>query len=100
MKKLSIKNLVIEVADIKRKEDYENAIYNALASASPEAGYVNLVKVKVADIPLDKLQCILQHIEKDLTKQGLTNCVFVPIHPQGIQDITIEKLEWTDEERV
>ena len=100
MKKLNIKNLTINIADVEQKEDYEKAVYRAFETISLDAEVVNLVKVKVADIPLDKLQCIIRHIKEDFTEQGLTNCVFVPIHPQGIQDITIEKLEWTDEERV
>ena len=96
-KKLHIKNLTVDIADVKQKEAWEKAVSRAFESISPEAEYVNLVKVKVGDVPVDKLQHILRHIKEDLTKQGLTNCVFVPLHPQGIQDITIEKLEWTDE---
>ena len=98
MKKLNIKNLAIDVVDVAQKEDWEKAVYRALESVSPEAEYVNLVKVKVGDIPMNKLQFILRHIKEDLVAQGLANCVFVPIHPQGIQDISIERLEWTYEE--
>jgi hypothetical protein len=98
MKKLNIKNLTINLADNTQKEDWEKAVSRAFESVSPVAEVVNLVKVKVSDIPLDKVQYILRHIKEDLAEQGLTNCVFVPLHPQGIQDITIEKLEWVDEE--
>ena len=98
MKKLNIKNLTIDIADTEQKEAWEKAVSHAFESITPEAEYVNLVKVKVGDVPVDKLQHILRHIKKDLTEQGLTNCVFVP---QGIQDITIEKLEWNyEEERI
>ena len=98
MKKLSIKNLTINLADNTQKEDWEKAVSRAFESVLPEAEVVNLVKVRVPDISLDKVQYILRHIKEDLAEQGLTNCVFVPLHPQGIQDITIEKLEWVDEE--
>lgn len=100
MKKLNIKNLTIDIADVEQKEEWEKAVSRAFETIIPEAEYVNLVKVKVGDVPVDKLQYILRHIKEDLAEQGLTNCVFVPLHPQGIQDITIEKLEWTDEEGI
>ena len=98
MAKLNIKNLTLDVADIEQKEDWEKAVSRAFESISPETEYVNLVKVKLPDLSMDKVQFILRHIKEDLTEQGLTNCVFVPIHPQGIQDISIERLEWTHEE--
>jgi len=98
MAKLNIKNLTLDVADIEQKEDWEKAVSRAFESISHEAEYVNLVKVKLPDLSMDKVQFILRHIKEDLTEQGLTNCVFVPIHPQGIQDISIERLEWTHEE--
>jgi len=100
MKKLNIKNLTIDLADNIQKEDWEKAVSRAFESISPETEYVNLVKVKVGDVPMDNLQYILRQIKKDLAEQGLTNCVFVPLHPRGIQDISIERLEWTNEERV
>lgn len=99
-KKLNIKNLTIDIADVKQKKDYEKAVYRAFESVSPEEESVYLVKVMVGDIPVDKLQHILLHIKEDMAEQEITNCVFVPIHPQGIRDITIERLEYTNEERV
>lgn len=98
MKRLNIKNLTIDLADNTQKEDWEKAVSHAFEFISPAAEVVNLVKVRLPDISLDKVQYILRHIKEDLAEQGLTNCVLVPLHPQGIQDITIEKLEWTDEE--
>ena len=98
MKKLNIKNLTISLADNTQKEEWEKAVSRAFESISPTAEVVNLVKVRVPDISLDKVQYILRHIKEDLAEQGITNCIFVPLHPQGIQDITIEKLEWADEE--
>lgn len=98
MKRLNIKNLTINIADHIQKEDWEQAVSHAFESVSPVAEVVNLVKVRVPDLPMDKVQYILRHIKEDLAEQGLTNCVFVPIHPQGIQDITIEKLEIVNED--
>jgi hypothetical protein len=47
---------------------------------------------------MDKAHFIFRQLKEDFAEQGLTNCVFVPIHPQGIQDITIEKLEIVNED--
>lgn len=98
MKRLNIKNLTVDLADNTQKEDWEKAISHAFESVSPAAEVVNLIKVRVSDLPMDKVQYILRHIKENLTEQGLTNCVFVPIHSQGIQDITIEKLEIVNED--
>jgi hypothetical protein len=95
---LHIKNLTLDVADIEQKEDWEKAVSRAFESVPYEAGFVNLVKVKLPDLPMDKVQFILRHIKEDLAEQGLTNCVFVPIHPQGIRDISIERIELDNKE--
>ena len=98
MAKINIKNLTLDVADIEQKEDWEKAVQRAFESVSPEAEFVNLVKIKLPELALDKVQYILKHIKEDLAEQGFTNCVFVPIHPRGIQDITIEKIEVVHED--
>lgn len=95
-KKIVIQNLILDVAENTQKSEYEKAVARAFESISPAAGVVNLVKVRLPDISLDKVQYILRHIQEDLAEQGLTNCVFVPIHPHGIQDITIDRLELID----
>ena len=98
MAKINIKNLTLDVADVEQKEDWEKAVQRAFESASPEAEFINLVKIKLLNLSFDKVQYILKHIKEDLTEQGLTNCVFVPLLPQGIQDISIEKIEVVHED--
>ena len=36
MKKLNIKNLTINIADVEQKEDYEKAVYRAFETTLPE----------------------------------------------------------------
>lgn len=96
-KRVTLKNLTIDLADTLHKEDVEKVVYNAFEHISSEAEFVNLIKIKVSDIPADKVNYILRCVRDDLAEQGITNCVFVPIHPQGIQDISIDRLEWTNE---
>jgi hypothetical protein len=98
MKKLNIKNLTIDLVDNTQREDWENAVYHAFESVSSDAEIINLVKVKLPDISMDKAHFIFRQLKEDFAEHGLTNCVFVPIHPQGIQDITIEKLEIVNED--
>jgi len=98
MKKLNIKNLTINLADNVQREDWENAVYHAFESVSSDAEFINLVKVKLPDAPMDKAHFIFRQLKEDFAEHGLTNCVFVPIHPHGIQDITIEKLEIVNED--
>jgi hypothetical protein len=98
MKKLNIKNLTIDLVDNTQKEDWEKAVSHAFESVSSDAEFINLVKVKLPDVPMDKAHFIFRQLKEDFAEHGLTNCVFVPIHPQGIQDITIEKLEIVNED--
>ncbi len=100
MKKLNIKNLTIDLVDNAQREDWENAIYHAFETVSSDVEFINLVKVKLPDVPMDKAHFIFRQLKESFAEHGLTNCVFIPIHPQGIQDITIEKLEWVDEKEI
>jgi hypothetical protein len=98
MAKLNIKNLTIDLVDNTQKEDWEKAVSYAFESVSSDTEFINLVKVKLPDVPMDKAHFIFRQLKEDFAERGLTNCVFVPIHPQGIQDITIEKLEIVNED--
>ena len=99
MAKINIKNLTLDVADIKQRKDYEKAVQRAFEPVDLDADFVNLIKVKVADIPADKMQQILRSLgEKIYEQTGVKNSILVPLHPRGIQDITIEKIEVVNED--
>ena len=99
MSKINIKNITIDAADIEQKEAYEKAAKRAFETVSLENDFVNLIKVKVADIPAEKMQYILRELSKVIYEQtGVKNCVLVPLHPRGIQDISIEKIEVVHED--
>lgn len=95
-KKIVIQNLILDVAENTQKIDYENAVRGAFESISPDEGVVNIVKVKLSDMSLENIHSVFKHLTEALTAQGLTNCVFIPLHPKGIQDITIDRLELID----
>ena len=99
MSKINIKNITIDAVDIEQKEAYEKAAKRAFETVSLENDFVNLIKVKVADIPAEKIQYILRELsEKIYETTGVKNCVLVPLHPRGIQDISIEKIEVVHED--
>ena len=99
MSKINIKNITIDAVDIEQKEVYEKAVQHAFETVSTEVDFINLIKVKVADIPAEKMQCILRDLgDRIYEAAGVKNCVLVPLHPRGIQDITIEKIEVVHED--
>ncbi len=98
MAKINIKNITIDATDIKQKDAYEEAAKRAFETVSLENDFVNLIKVKVADIPAENMHQLLRDLgERIYEACGVRNCVLVPLHPRGIQDITIEKIEVVNE---
>jgi hypothetical protein len=94
MSKINIKNITIDATDIKQKEAYEEAAKRAFETVSLEDNFVNLIKVKVADMPAENTHRLLKELgERIYELCGVHNCVLVPLHPRGIQDISIEKIE-------
>lgn len=94
MSKINIKNITIDAADVEQKEAYEEATKRAFEAVSLENDFVNLIKVKVADMPAENIHRLLKDLgERIYEACGARNCVLVPLHPRGIQDISIEKIE-------
>jgi hypothetical protein len=94
MAKINIKNITIDATDITQKESYEEAAKRAFETISLENDFVNLIKVKVADMSAENTYRLLKDLgERIYEACGVRNCVLVPLHPSGIQDITIEKIE-------
>lgn len=99
MSKINIKNITIDAVDTEQKEVYEKAVQHAFETVSTDADFINLIKVKVADMPAENTRQLLQQLGEQLYKQtGVNNCVLVPLHPRGIQDIIIEKIEVVHED--
>ena len=99
MPKINIKNITLDISDPEHQKIYDEAVQYAFKSIPLDVDSVNLIKVKVADIPTEKMQCILRDLgQKIYDACGVKNCVLVPLHPRGIQDITIEKIEVVHED--
>ena len=99
MPKINIKNITLDISDPKHQKNYDEAVQYAFKSIPLDVDSVNLIKVKVADIPAEKMQCILRDLSDRIYEvAGVKNCVLVPLHPRGIQDISIEKIEVVHED--
>ena len=99
MPKINIKNITLDISDPKHQKIYDEAVQYAFKSIPLDVDSVNLIKVKVADIPAEKMQYILRDLgDRIYEVAGVKNCVLVPLHPRGIQDITIEKIEVVHED--
>ena len=99
MPRINIQNLTLDVADGMNTKDMAQAVQHAFETVSLENDFVNLIKVKVADIPAEKMQYILREVSERIYEvAGVKNCVLVPLHPRGIQDISIEKIEVVHED--
>ena len=99
MSKINIKNITIDAVDIEQKEAYEEATKRAFETVSLENDFVNLIKVKVADMPTENINRLLKDLgERIYEACGARNCILVPLHPRGIQDISIEKIEVVHED--
>lgn len=92
-KKINPKNITLELADTKNRDTVEKAILRAFENINPDEQTVNIVRVEVGDLPRDVLSSLMEHIKMTFTSQCLNNCIFIPIHPQGIRSITVESLE-------
>ena len=99
MSKINIKNITLDISDPEHQKIYDEAVQHAFKSIPLDTDSVNLIKVKVADIPVEKMRCILQELSQRIYDAcGVKNCVLVPLHPRGIQDIAIEKIEVVHED--
>ena len=99
MSKINIKNITIDAVDIEQKETYEKAVERAFEAVSFENDFINLIKVKVADMPAENIHRLLRDLgERIYEVCGTRNCILVPLHPRGIQDISIEKIEVVHED--
>lgn len=90
MPKLELKNLDITFSDYTPPEQVKEAIDRGFAGVDLANGEpVYLVKVHVGNMRPDHVFHIIKDIREAFETHGLTNCMFVPICENGIQDIEV-----------
>ena len=92
-KQVEIKNLNITCHEKLEESILEKTLQRACETANLETDYINLVKVAIGNMPMDQAQKVLRNIWGALQERGVDNCIFVPICENGIQDISIERIE-------
>ena len=92
-KQVEIKKLNITCHEKLEESTLEKTIQRACETANLETDCINLVKVAIGNMPMDQAQKVLRNIWGALQERGVDNCIFVPICENGIQDISIERIE-------
>ena len=90
MKNIKIKNLDIKFSDYITPEQVKEAINRGFAGVDLANGEpIYLVKIWVGNMSVGQVYQAVKHIRDDFEAQGLTNCMYVPICENGIQDIEV-----------
>ena len=90
MSSLKVKNLEIKFSDYMTQEQVKEAIDRGFAGVDLANGEpVYLVKIYVGNLKPDHVFHIIKNIREDFETHGLTNCMYVPICENGIQNIEV-----------
>ena len=90
MPNLKVKNLDIKFSDYMTPKQVKEAIDRGFAGVDLANGEpVYLVKIHVGNMRKDQAFQVVKEIRDSFTAQGIENCMFVPIHEEGIRDIDI-----------
>lgn len=90
VKNIKIKNLDIKFSDYMTPEQVEEAVDRGFAGVDLANGDpVYLVKIHVGNMRADQVYHAVKHIRDGFESMGITNCMFVPICKNGIQDIEV-----------
>ena len=90
MNNIKIKNLDIKFSDYMTPKQVKEAIDRGFAGVDLANGEpVYLVKIYVGNMRPDHILNIIKNIREDFETHGLTNCMYVPICENGIQNIEV-----------
>ena len=90
MNNIKVKNLDIKFSEYMTGEQVKEAIDRGFAGVDLANGEpVYLVKVQVGNMRPNHVFHIIKDIREAFETHGLTNCMFVPICENGIQDIEV-----------
>ena len=81
-------------------DDLGKRIVDCIANIDTNQHIINVVKVHVNDnVDFKYFNEFLKHtIVKPLKKLGADNCIFIPLKPGFIEDITIDRIEVSKDE--
>lgn len=90
MKELKVRNLNIKFSDQLTNEQIEEAVERGFAgvdSASGDIAY--LIKIQVGNMHAEYVHRVVEQLRDLFLAQDIKNCIFVPLHKNGIQDIEV-----------
>ena len=87
---LKVKNLDIKFSEALTEQQVTEAIERGFAGVDfADNQPVYLIKVNVGDMRADQVFAMIKGLCEELRALGLTNCMFVPLCKNGIQDIEV-----------
>lgn len=90
MPNLKVKNLDIKFSDYMTPKQVKEAIDRGFAGVDLANGEpVYIVKIWIGNMRKDQAFQVVKDIRDSFKAQGIENCMFVPIHEEGIRDIDI-----------
>ena len=90
MSSIKVKNLDIKFSNDMTPEQVKEAIERGFAGVDLANGKpVYLVKIHVGNMRKDQAFRAIKSIRDDFIAHGLTNCMYVPVCADGIQDIEV-----------
>ena len=89
MPKLRVKNLDVTFSEHLSKKQVAEAVERGFAGADPTADTFYIVKIQVGALSVGNLHRAIKGLYQELQNYGITNCMFVPICENGIQNIEV-----------
>jgi hypothetical protein len=90
MSSIKVKNLDIKFSDYMTREQVKEAIDRGFAGVDLANGKpVYLVKIWIGNMKKDQAFQVVRDIRDAFKAMGIENCMFVPLHEEGIQDIEV-----------
>ena len=90
MSSIKVKNLDIKFSGYMTPEQVKEAIDRGFAGVDLANGEpVYLVKIWIGNMRKDQAFQVVKNIRDSFKAQGIENCMFVPLHEGGIQDIEV-----------
>ena len=89
MSQIQIQDFNITFSDNIPEKSIEEAISRGFAGVASDAKTAYLVKLRVGEMRADQVYRATKWIQSLFEKQGLNNCIFIPLCDNGIQDIEI-----------
>lgn len=91
-----IVNITVKCPESYDADHVGEIIAQAANECNTDHGFVNLVKIHVLNLPLERIKAVCDNVKHVFEAAGIDNAIFVPI-PTDLTDITVEEIRVTYE---